>query len=124
MRDILNSLLADPGSLTFGEMVRERVSAAHEIRKLRAEIERLHVPSTKPHASSNERPVAPSGIEDFNNNPIRFVRAKELKQIIGYGHSSIWRLTKEGRFPQPVRFGRSTFWRLADVLAWQESLSS
>jgi prophage regulatory protein len=57
-------------------------------------------------------------------NPLRFVRPKELKAILGLSNSTIWRMTKEGRFPKPVNLGeRATAWRMADILAWQESVT-
>jgi prophage regulatory protein len=59
----------------------------------------------------------------YDNNPQRLIRVQELKQFVGVGKSTIWRMTKEGRFPRPIRFGRSTLWRLGDVLAWRDSLS-
>lgn len=38
------------------------------------------------------------------------------------GRSTIWKLTKEGRFPQPCKISnRVTVWNAADVKAWLES---
>jgi predicted DNA-binding transcriptional regulator AlpA len=34
--------------------------------------------------------------------------------------NSIWRLTREGKFPQPVRLSPgTTAWRLSDIEAWE-----
>jgi prophage regulatory protein len=122
MNDVLDRLMLDPGSRTFGELVQKRAWAAQEIRRLRADLERLRDLAARNRGVSAQRPAPVTPDPNFNNNPIRLVRAKELKQIVGFGHTTIWRMTKEGRFPQPVRFGRNTFWRLADVIAWQEAL--
>jgi predicted DNA-binding transcriptional regulator AlpA len=43
--------------------------------------------------------------------------------MIGLSHTTIWRLTKKGRLPKPVRIGEHTkAWRLSDIIAWQEGL--
>jgi len=122
MNDVLDHLKLDPGSRTLGELIQERAWAAQEIRRLRDELERLRDVGARSRAVSAQKAAPKPGDAKFNNNPIRFVRSKELKQIVGFGHTTIWRMTKEGLFPQPVRFGRNTFWRLADVIAWQEAL--
>ncbi|MDZ7840407.1 MAG: hypothetical protein U5R46_06230 [Gammaproteobacteria bacterium] len=39
--DILDRLRIDPGQRTLGQLLQDREAAAHEIRKLQAELERL-----------------------------------------------------------------------------------
>lgn len=52
----------------------------------------------------------------------RLVRLKELKTIIGYSSTSIWRRCKDGSFPLAVRIGPSAVaWRLSEVEAWMDS---
>jgi len=52
----------------------------------------------------------------------RLIRLKELKTIIPYSTTSIWRRCKEGTFPSAVRLGPSAVaWKLSEVLAWMDS---
>jgi len=42
--------------------------------------------------------------------------------LIPVGPATIWRWTKEGLFPKPVKLGPGvTVWRAADVQAWLDS---
>jgi len=56
----------------------------------------------------------------------RLVRMKELKQIVGYSGTSIWRRCKDGTFPLAVRLGpgSAVAWRLSEVEAWMDSRQS
>lgn len=53
----------------------------------------------------------------------RLVRLKELKTIVGYSSTSIWRRCKDGSFPHAVRLGPGSAiaWRLSEVEAWMNS---
>lgn len=52
----------------------------------------------------------------------RLIRLKELKIIVGYSSTSIWRRCKEGSFPKAVRIGPSAVaWRLSEVKEWIDS---
>jgi prophage regulatory protein len=52
----------------------------------------------------------------------RLVRLKELKTIVGYSGTSIWRRCKDGTFPLAVRIGPAAVaWRLSEVQAWMDS---
>jgi predicted DNA-binding transcriptional regulator AlpA len=56
-------------------------------------------------------------------NPLRLVRSKELRQMIGWSHATFWRLVNEGRLPMPVRIGeRTKAWKLSNINAWLERL--
>lgn len=55
----------------------------------------------------------------------RFIRRKEVIEMVGYSASSIWRRCKEGSFPRPVRLGPSAVaWRLSELEEWMRSRQS
>lgn len=41
-------------------------------------------------------------------NPNRLIRMKELRQMIGLGPSTIYKMMGEGRFPRSVHLGERT----------------
>lgn len=52
----------------------------------------------------------------------RFVRVREVAQIIGYSVTSVWRRCKDGSFPLPVRIGPGAVaWRHSEIEAWMNS---
>ncbi len=123
MHDLLEQLMLDPGSRTFGELVQERVWAAQEIRRLRFELAKLReLPARRP-----GRPALdPRGdaITSTDGAPLRLIRLPELNQLIGVSRSTIYLMMKQDRFPEAVHFKRAAAWRLADVMAWQQTLRS
>lgn len=42
----------------------------------------------------------------------------EVVAKCGISKSSVWRLVREGKFPQRHKIGRMTRWRLSDLEAW------
>lgn len=49
-------------------------------------------------------------------------RVQQLASILPISKSTIWKWSKEGKFPTPVKLSPTvTAWRNADVLAWLES---
>jgi predicted DNA-binding transcriptional regulator AlpA len=47
----------------------------------------------------------------------RLVNVRGVAQLYSVSERSVWRLTKEGQIPAPVRLGRrATRWRLDDLL--------
>ncbi|NQU22794.1 MAG: AlpA family phage regulatory protein [Candidatus Nealsonbacteria bacterium] len=47
----------------------------------------------------------------------RLVDVHGVAQLYAISERSVWRLTKDGQLPAPVRFGqRATRWRLEDLL--------
>ena len=45
---------------------------------------------------------------------MRYIRFKELRKLIPLGRTTIWRMMREGRFPQSRRIGRA-------AMAWVEN---
>ena len=52
------------------------------------------------------------------------LRVNEVLAIVGVRHrATLWRWTKQGSFPSPVRLGaRGVAWRRSDIDAWLSSL--
>lgn len=50
----------------------------------------------------------------------RYLTWKSVLENLGVSHATLWRWTRDGRFPQPVRLsaGRIAF-REDDVLGWE-----
>lgn len=46
----------------------------------------------------------------------RYLRAKEVAEKTGMSISSVWRLSKLGKFPQPIKLSEKiTVWKVEDV---------
>lgn len=53
---------------------------------------------------------------------LRLIRMRELRGIVGLGHSRIYELVAAAKFPAPVRLSdRAVAWRSDDILAWIDS---
>lgn len=49
-----------------------------------------------------------------------YVRDTDLAERYGVSRNTIWRWTKEGNLPSPVKLGPGvTRWRLADIEQWE-----
>jgi prophage regulatory protein len=47
------------------------------------------------------------------------IRIKDLIKIIPISRASIWRLSRAGKFPRPIRLAvRTTAWRKSEIEAW------
>jgi predicted DNA-binding transcriptional regulator AlpA len=58
------------------------------------------------------------------DEPDRFVRMSEVKDLIGLSPSSIWRLERAGRMPARERMGGSVGYRMSTIKAILASLST
>ena len=48
-----------------------------------------------------------------------------VAERFGVSKNTIWRWVREGKFPAPVKLGENcTRWRIADITAWENSLSA
>jgi prophage regulatory protein len=47
-----------------------------------------------------------------------FLPARRVWEFLGVTQMTLWRWTKDGRFPPPTRFGRWRYWRRSEVEAW------
>lgn len=63
-------------------------------------------------------------IENKSSEKATCLPRKELLQVdevaakCGISKSSVWRLVREGKFPQRHKIGRMARWRLSDLEAW------
>ena len=49
----------------------------------------------------------------------RFLRRRDVEQMVGLSRTSIYRLADSGDFPHPIRVGpRAVRWRLRDIERW------
>lgn len=49
----------------------------------------------------------------------RFLRIKQILEIVPIGRSTVWKMVSEGRFPRPLKLSeRCTVWRETDVQQW------
>ncbi|UTO04917.1 AlpA family phage regulatory protein [Moraxella sp. FZLJ2107] len=54
-------------------------------------------------------------------SPQGMSRLKDILPLLPFGKSTLWRMVKDGTFPQPIRFGtHCTAWKNSEVLAWIE----
>jgi len=74
----------------------------------------------------NESQAATGGFTENIEMQQRFIRVRELASTPGrpgrlpLSINSIWRLAREGKFPQPVKLSANvTAWKLEDVEAWE-----
>ena len=122
--DMLERLREDPGNRTLGQLLQERQWALQEIERLTEELLRQRsVPAPKAPFQEIIDEAESARRAQALRNPNRLIRMKELRQLLGLGHSTLYKMIGEGRFPRPVRLGeRAVAWRLADVEAWQRTL--
>ena len=122
--DLLDQLYNDPGTRTLGQLIQERQWAVQEITRLRAELARFENGYDSQRLQKrNEQSEARRDVDDALRNPNRFIRMRELRQMVGLATSSIYRLMQLGRFPKSVHLSEhATAWRLADIIVWQTAL--
>jgi prophage regulatory protein len=52
-----------------------------------------------------------------------FIRLESLIKFIPLGRSTIWRKSKQGTFPKPVKLSANvTAWKAEDIRAWMADL--
>lgn len=53
---------------------------------------------------------------------MKILRIKEISELLSLSKSTIWRLRREGDFPEPLKLGpRSVGWYESDVTEWIKS---
>src|SRR5690606_27544961 len=119
--DILDRLRVDPGKRTLGELLQDREAAAQEIRRLRAEIERLR--NVRMPRKGNTEAAQPEEKRNGAFRPGSLIRISEVCELIGVSRTTIYRWMTEGEFPQPVRLSKyAVRWRIDDVESWRDTL--
>ena len=65
----------------------------------------------------NQNALPPDPIEPLAGR--RLLRLADVKKLVGFSRSTIYRLISEGQFPDRIHYGRTAVrWRAADVVAW------
>lgn len=55
--------------------------------------------------------------------PQRFLRRREVENLVGLKHSRLYELIRLGRFPTPVRISRGAVrWPESLIVEWQQRL--
>ena len=53
----------------------------------------------------------------------RLLTRTEVERLVGLRHTAIYKLMREGKFPEPLRIGtKAVRWRLSEVEAWVDAL--
>ncbi len=61
--------------------------------------------------------------EKQNDLGTLFLDVKQVAAMCNLGQSTIWKLSKQGKFPQPRAFGaRCSRWKRSEVIAWANNL--
>ena len=57
---------------------------------------------------------------------LKILRAKQVKELVGYSFSSIYRLSSQKKFPKPIKLGdHASGWVASEVNDWiQDRISS
>jgi len=119
--DILDRLRIDPGKRTLGELLQDREAAAHEIRRLRAEMERLR--SVRMPRKGNAEAARPEDNRKSAFRPGSLIRISEVCELVGVSRTTIYRWITEGEFPEPVRLSKyAVRWRIDEVESWRDAL--
>jgi excisionase family DNA binding protein len=48
----------------------------------------------------------------------QFIAVKEVAELLGVGVTTVWRLSANGKLPQPHKIGRSSRWRRDQLLGY------
>lgn len=123
--DILERLRIDPGQRTLGQLLQDREAAAHEIGRLRAEIDRLEAESVLQAPNRGIKPLTATPIVKSSEPPFRagmLLRISDVCEWLGISRSTIYKLLSDGIFPEPVRLGpRTVRWRIDVIETWRDT---
>ena len=51
----------------------------------------------------------------------KLLTIKEVIKIVGIKKSTLYKLIKEGKFPQQIKIGHLSRWRLSDIQDWVDN---
>ncbi len=75
-------------------------------------------PPPPPVSETNGHGANPA-IADARTTPREILRRREVARMVGLDVSTLWRLTRAGRFPKPIKLGtRSVGYRASEIEAW------
>lgn len=99
--DILDRLRIDPSQRTLGQLLQDREAAAHEIRKLQGEIERLRSMCVRKQSGAEAAPKPPTTERGFPAGAL--IRIADVCDLLSVSRTTIYSWVSEGNFPPPVR---------------------
>ena len=117
---MFDRLSIDPGHRTLGELLQERQWALGEISRLHKKVARLSArcDEAAPRTRADQDALPPDPIDPLAGR--RLLRLADVKKLVGFCGSTIYRLMGEGQFPERVHYGpRAVRWREADIVEWQ-----
>ena len=118
VRDILDLLRVDAGTLTFGQLIQHRELAAHEIKRLRNACVELSLNHVKP----REAPRTAARVQEASRQG-SLLRLREVCQELSLSRSTIYARMQRGEFPRPVLLGpRSVRWTREARDQWRVTL--
>lgn len=124
--DIIERLRIDPGKRTLGELLQDREAAAHEIARLRSQIDRLR--NADAMQTPERKMSVPPATHDFASKkpafrPGTLIRVADVCELLGVSRTTIYRLRSEEAFPEPIKLGaRAIRWRIDAIEAWRDAL--
>ena len=115
-------LRLDPGQRTLGQLLQDREAALHEILRLRKRLGPEPQEARQPTAAE-QGPQAQRLPDPLPARPAgTLLRRKEVSELLGMSHGTLYRRVAEGSFPAQVRIGpRAVRWRYEDVIAWRNA---
>ena len=54
----------------------------------------------------------------------QLIDAEEVGRRLHICRTQVWRMTKDGRLPEPLRLGRSRRWLVSDIDTWIRDLAA
>lgn len=98
-KDILDHLRMDPGQRTLGQLLQDREAAAHEIERLRLEIQRLQSEGGMQQLKGAKNVTLETTEVGTKRPPFRpgtLIRIAAVCELLGLSRSTIYRLLSEG----------------------------
>lgn len=60
----------------------------------------------------------PANLSEERCHQARFLRLKNVEELVGLKKSKIYQLISERRFPKPYKVGQTSLWLANEVNAW------
>jgi len=124
MHDMIDRLREDPGHRTLGQLLQERQWAVEEIARLRDQIAQIRLRQSA-RLAAGEPKIGRDRVDESDAlpDPLRLIRLRDLRKLIGLSNSVIYKMMNEGSFPRSLHLGpRTVAWKMSDIMAWQKSL--
>src|SRR5260370_34351302 len=85
-------------------------------------LQHLRGMTRQPELASGLHEHVPGGVVTKRRWAVRFIRPREVVEMIGVSRTTLWRMVREGSFPRPVRITeRNVGYVLEAVEAWMQA---